>query len=82
MATFLFNEWKRASLRAEIDLVTDDIRAALVMSNTTADTEDDANTLSGFTPLDECNGAHYVRKALTGKSVVEVPASDKADFQA
>lgn len=82
MATFVYNEYKRAALAGEIDLDTDDIRVALVMSNTTADTEDDVNTLSGFTLLDECDGAAYVRKALAGEVIAEDAGANKATFGA
>lgn len=79
---FTYNEAKRALAEGEIDLASDDIRVLLVMGNTTADTEDDVNTISGFGTLDECDGANYVRKALASEAVNEVPASDKATLTA
>ena len=42
----IYNEFKRASAAAEIDLNADDIRAILVMANTTAGTENSAGCLS------------------------------------
>ena len=41
-----------------------DLRVLLVMTNTTCDTEHDAQTLSGFTTLDECDGTGYARLNL------------------
>ena len=43
-----------------------DIRMALLMTNTTVDTENDGiENLGDFTTLDECNGANYARRALS-----------------
>jgi hypothetical protein len=81
MANFVYNEIKRALFEAEIDLnATDDIRVLLVMTNTTADTEDDKDTISAFTTLDEYDGSGYARQALTGEAVAEDAANDRAEF--
>jgi hypothetical protein len=82
MANFIYNEAKRAFAEGEIDLGADDIRVLLVMSNTTADTEDDKNTIDGFTTLDEYDGANYARKALANEVVNEDAANDRAEFDA
>lgn len=52
-----------------LDLDTHDIRALLVMSNTTADTEKDKQTLSGYTTLDEMDASGYARVQLTSEAV-------------
>lgn len=82
MAIFVYNEAKRALAEGEIDFVNDDIRVLMVMTNTTADTEDDANTISGFTTLDECDGANYARKALANQAVNEDAPNNRAEFDA
>lgn len=82
MASFVYNEAKRAFLQGEINLASDDIRLLAVSTNTTADTEDDVNTLSGFTTLDEFDGANYVRKSLSGETVGEDAANNRAEFDA
>ncbi len=82
MASFVYNEAKRALAAGEIDLDTDDIRVALVMSNTTADTEDDVNLMNGFSTLDEMDGANYVRKALASEAINEDAGNDRAEFDA
>ncbi len=71
MAELVYNEFKRALAEAEFDLGAggSDIRAALLMSGTTADTEDDVNTLSGFTTLDDHDGSGYARVSLTNAIV-------------
>lgn len=80
MANFVYNEIKRALANKEIDLDTDDIRLAIVMTNTTADTEDDKNDFSGFTTLDEYDGANYVNKALASLVINEDAANNRAEI--
>jgi hypothetical protein len=54
----------------EAGVVTDgvDLRCMAVMSNTTIDTED-AETLSDFTTVDECDGVGYAQADLTNVTV-------------
>jgi hypothetical protein len=66
----------------DLDEAGHDIRVALCMSNTTADTETDKATISGFTTLDEMDGANYVRKALASQTVTEDGANARAEFDA
>jgi len=83
MATKVYNEAVRAIMAGEIDLNADDIRIQLLMTNTTADTENDAVvTISNFTTLDEFDGANYVVKALTSEAVNKDDANDRAEFDA
>ena len=82
MASHWFNEGKRAVLAGEIQFATDDIRAALCMLNTTADSViDGAIHLSDLT-LDECDGAGYSRQALANKTVTRDDTNDLAVFDA
>lgn len=57
-----------------------DLRAALVMSNTTADTEEDKTLMNAFTTLDECDGSNYSRTALTGDTLTESAANDRSEY--
>ena len=83
MASQVYNEFKRASAAGEIDLNADDIRIALLMTNTTADTENDGKTfISDFTTLDEFDGSGYVRKALANEAVNLDDPNDRAEFDA
>jgi hypothetical protein len=83
MASFVFNEFKRANAAGEIPLGSGDIRVALVMTNTTADTENDGIAFVGdLTTLDECDGANYVRKTLASKTVTKDDANDRMIFDA
>lgn len=81
MASQFYNEAKRAIAAGEIDLNADDIRAALLMTNTTADTENDGiTTISGFTTLDEHGTAGRV--ALANEAVNKDDTNDRAEFDA
>jgi len=84
MANFIYNEAKRAIAEGEIDFGTGGatIKAMLVMSNSTTNTEDDANTLAAFTTLDEMDGANYSRITLSSQVVNEDSANNRAEFDA
>lgn len=84
MASFVFTNAKRALMAAEIDLHTggDDIRALLVMTNTTADTEEDVATISAFTTLDEMDGSGYARQALGSEVVAADNTNNRGEFDA
>lgn len=83
MANFVYNESKRAILAAEQDYdAPDDFRVMLNMTNTTVDTEDDANFISGFTTLDEYDGANYARQALAGDALNEDAPNNRAEYDA
>jgi hypothetical protein len=84
MANFVYNEAKNQLLRAGIDFTSADIRVLLVMTNTTADTEDDVNTIGALTTLDEYDGSGYSAggAALTGETVVEDAGNNRAYFDA
>lgn len=71
MANHVKTEAKYRWHRAELDWLNDDIRVLLAMSNSTAGSELDAQTVGGFTTLDEFNGANYTSggAALASKTV-------------
>lgn len=83
MSSTVFNEFKRANAAGEIDLNGDDIRAILVMTNTTADTENDAIVyVDDLTTLDESDATGYARQALANEAVNKDDANDRAEFDA
>jgi hypothetical protein len=82
MASVVFNIAKAGLINGTIDLNTDDIRIALLMTNTTADTEVDADTISAITTLDECDATGAARVALTGEAVNLDDPNDRAEFDA
>lgn len=69
--SFAYTGAKQKLAKGDADFDTLDIRALLVMSNTTADTERAAATLSGFTTLDEYDGAGYSRVDLGASTITQ-----------
>lgn len=78
--SFVYHKALTKILLGDVHWDTDDIRVALVMTNTTADTNTDAEFMSSLT-LDEMDGTNYVRKALT-EAVNEDLTNDRAEFDA
>lgn len=82
MANFWYNESLRAMAEGELDFVSDDTRVALVMTNTTADTEKDKNLFSGFTTLDEMDGSPYTRQVVSLSVDEKVAPTNRLDLEA
>lgn len=83
MASVFYNSAKVAFASGSIAWGTDDIRVALLMTNTTADTENDTITnLADFTTLDEYDGTGYSRQALTSEAVNQDNTNDRAELDA
>lgn len=83
MATVILNEYKRAAAAGEIDWNADDIRARLVMSNTTCDTENDGVVnLADYTTIDPCDATGYADVALANEAVNKDDANDRAELDA
>jgi hypothetical protein len=61
-------------------VLTGDVRALIPMTNTTADTEEDTEFISGFTTLDEYDGSAYVRKALTSEAFAVDTVNNRFKF--
>ncbi len=80
MASFVYTNAKAKLMNGGIDLDTDDIRTGLLMTNTTADTEEDTTLMNGFSTLDEMDGANYVRKAMANEAVNTDNANDRGEF--
>lgn len=81
--SFIYNHLKHIQGQAaNVDWVNDDIRVALVMSNTTADTEDDKTLMNAFTTLDEMDGAGYARGALANEAWAKDVANNRSEFDA
>lgn len=82
MASFVYNRAKAKFLSGDIDWNTHDMRALLVMTNTTADTEDDTEFIGGLVTLDEMDGANYVRKSLASEAVNFDAANNRGEADA
>ena len=83
MADFVYTEALADLMDKTIGLiVADDIRCRLVMTNTTADTDEDAATWGAFGTPDEMDGANYATQALASEAVTAVTATDRGKFDA
>lgn len=80
MGSHWFNKAAAEILKAYL-VTGKDVRVILCMSNTTADTENDAKVYVGdLTTLDECNGTNYVRKALANEAANVDDGNDRGEF--
>lgn len=69
MANFVYTFAIEQLMNGATNLATADMRALLLMTNTTADTEEDKNIVSAFTTLDQCDGANHPATGFTLLSV-------------
>lgn len=81
MPSNIKNIAKGRAWSGDMDLNADDMRLLLCMTNTTADTDVDADNTSGYT-LDEMDGTNYARQALANEAVNVDDANDRAEFDA
>jgi hypothetical protein len=84
MASHVLDNAKEQLLLGALNFSTDDIRVALMMTNTTVDTEKDKALVSGYTTLDEFDGSGYTTGgvALTSEAVTEDGANNRGEFDA
>ncbi len=82
MASVVYQNAIGKWMSGDLDMNADDIRVALVMTNTTCDTEPDVDLMNGFTTLDECDATGYARVALANEAVNIDDANDRAEFDA
>lgn len=80
MANFVYTPAKQKIAKGDADFDTLDIRALLVMTNTTADTEQDAATLAAFTTLDEYDGSGYSRPDLGASTITEDDPNNRSEI--
>ena len=60
----------------------DDLRLMLVMTNTTADTEEDSSVIADITTLDEYDGSGYSRAALASQVVTQDSPNNRSEVSA
>src|SRR5687767_1617663 len=80
--SFVYTPAKTKLLNGALNFATQDMRIMLVMTNTTADTDQDVEFVSGIGTLDEMNGTNYARLALASEAVNEDAANNRAEFDA
>ena len=78
--SFVYTNAKRALLAGELDLNAHDIRMALLLNTTTADTEEDVATISAFTALGEVTDGSYARKQLANEAVNADNTNNRGEF--
>lgn len=80
MADFWYTPAKQKLAKGDLDFDTLDVRAILCMSNTTADTDQDAATISAIGTLDEYDGPGYSRIDFAGAAVNQDAANNRAEI--
>lgn len=80
--SFTYNPAKQAFGSGALDLQTADLRVRLVMTDTTADTDSNAATLSAITTLDTMDGANYADQGLVGVAFTPDPANNRSELDA
>lgn len=80
MADFAYTLAMDKIARGEIDLSSDDIRAILVMTNSTANSQDSAEFISSFTTFDEYDGSGYARQALASLTLTPNLTTKRVHF--
>ncbi len=80
--TYVGHDIPRALFEGELDLASDLLKVALVMLNTTADTEDQTVNLGDFTSLDEFDGANYTRLTLSNVTLANDLATGEVILKA
>jgi hypothetical protein len=80
MADFWYTPAKTKLAKADLDFDTVDLRIKLCMSNTTADTEQDAVNLAAITTVDEYDGSGYTEIDLANVAVNEDAVNDRAEI--
>jgi hypothetical protein len=81
--SFIYNEFKRMLAEGEIDWSNDSTRFVLVMTDTTCDTEIDANTMGGFTAIDYCDGTNHNKTAgqiIANPTVTEDATNNRVEL--
>jgi hypothetical protein len=66
----------------DFDEAGHDVRVMLCMTNTTADTDQDAGTISAIGTLDEYDGSGYARAALASQVVNRDDPNNRAEISA
>jgi hypothetical protein len=80
MASFWYTPAKERLANGGLDWDNSDIRCYLAMTNTTADTDQDAGTLSAIGTPDEYDGTGYSRASIATEAVVRDDANNRAEL--
>lgn len=79
----ILNEFRRMAFAGEISLVSADVRAMLLMEETSAESENaGVSRLSHFTSLKEFDGSGYSRQPLANKSLTKDDDAGRVEYSA
>ena len=79
MADFWYTPAKQKLAKADLDFDSLDLRIKLCMSNTTADTDQDAATISAIGTLDNYDGSGYTPLDCGGITVTEDDPNNRSE---
>lgn len=80
MADFWYTPAKQKLAKGDADFDTLDVRAILCMSDTTADTDQDAATISAITTLDEYDGSGYTEIDLGASTITQDDPNNRSEI--
>lgn len=81
MASLVTNEFKKNLLDSWLSAT--DVRAKLIMNNTTCDTETDGIVnIADYTTLDECDATGYSEITLASEAVSKDDTGDRGEYDA
>lgn len=78
--SFWYTPAKERLANGGLDWDASDIRVMLCMTNTTADTDQDAGTISAIGTLDEYDGSGYSRHQLAAEAVTRDDPNNRAEL--
>jgi hypothetical protein len=82
MSNFVYTPAKQKLAKGDLDFDVVDLRVKLVMTDTTADTEQDAANLTAITTLDEYDGSGYAEIDLANLAVNQDDPNDRSEIDA
>lgn len=80
MASFWYTPAKQKLAKGDADFDTLDVRAILCMTNTNADTAQDAATLTAIGGYDEYDGSGYSRPDLGASTITQDDGNDRSEI--
>jgi hypothetical protein len=80
MADFWYTPMKQKLAKGDADFDTMDLRGKLLSSNTTADTDQDAATISAIGTLDEYDGSGYTEIDFAGITVTQDDINNRSEI--
>jgi hypothetical protein len=80
VANFVYTPAKQKMAKGDADFDTLDVRAILVMTNTTADTDQDAANIAAIGTLDEFDGSGYSRPDLGASTITQDDANNRSEI--